>query len=314
MLLSSCIGGLLLARSVHATYSKMPSVSEGVCFVQKSVRVKGPPKPEQEVVFVHVGKVGGSSVEESLLASGVDLKPLEGASSVPQYSKEEERAIGWDHQLPCKGLSEVCQIHVRRVHLSDITTPVGKKIFIVVRDPLDRFISAFYWRQWIVENRSKHYQKIVTTEERTLFKCFPTVNQLGEALSHRSGTSPSDRCVTLAKQAAWSKSLIMSHITAGFRFYLPATVESYLVNHPDTYFLVRLDHLEDDVRVMRKWAGLRPPPNSSFPDAMGFPPRIQAPDKSLSQNAKANIQRALQSDYEVVNNLMRNHLYDHLYT
>jgi len=69
-------------------------------------------------------------------------------------------------------------LHSHPVRLRDI--PLGEKVFFVVRDPLERFVSAFNYR--LREGRPHQYDPW-TDAERVAFAAFQSPDALGAALS-----------------------------------------------------------------------------------------------------------------------------------
>lgn len=100
---------------------------------------------KQRVHFLHIGKTGGTSIKDVLKNC-----------SVNNYT---------------------VVLHQHHVKLSDI--PVGEKAFFFLRNPLQRFISAFYSRQ---RQGKPRFFWPWSAEEEKAFSLFLTPNQLAEGL------------------------------------------------------------------------------------------------------------------------------------
>jgi len=114
--------------------------------------------------FVHVGKTAGTSVQMYLNLLGIT------------YNNE--------HTSACSPHNQVCQVHMRPVALADI--PDGVPLFITMRDPLSRAISAFNWRNPRDGAPFLRGRNLSATAESRLYECFDHIDAL--ALSLESGT------------------------------------------------------------------------------------------------------------------------------
>jgi hypothetical protein len=97
--------------------------------------------------LLHIGKTGGTALKHALI-------PLRGEG---RYELE---------------------LHDHPTVLSDI--PPGEKVFFVLRDPMDRFVSGFNSR--LRQGRPRH-DLWWTPDEKIAFKTFETPDSLGRALS-----------------------------------------------------------------------------------------------------------------------------------
>jgi hypothetical protein len=97
--------------------------------------------------LLHPGKTGGTAIKSA-------LKPLRTA-----------------------GRYEI-QLHGHKTTLRDI--PRGEKIFFVVRDPVERYVSAYNSR---LRQGLPRYKVPWTPEERAAFNEFPSADELARALS-----------------------------------------------------------------------------------------------------------------------------------
>jgi hypothetical protein len=96
--------------------------------------------------MLHIGKTGGTALKETL----------------------------WP--VSAAGRYEILT-HPHTTRLEEI--PVGEKVFFVVRDPVERFVSGFNSR--LRQGQPTHHTPWIPSE-RTAFEEFPTVDSLGRAL------------------------------------------------------------------------------------------------------------------------------------
>ena len=104
--------------------------------------------PRERPHFLHIGKTGGAAVKHA-------LKPVAAAGHL--------------------------MLHGHDVRLHDVAP--GEQVFFFLRDPLSRFVSAFYSRQR--EGRPR-YVVPWTPDEEAAFGRFRTANELADGLSSTS--------------------------------------------------------------------------------------------------------------------------------
>lgn len=92
---------------------------------------------KRKLIFVHVGKAGGGTIQESLQKS-------------PLFSNYK------------------CE----RVHYRPPQYNESDKYLFVLRNPVDRVISAYYWRKHFSESSKKHIA------ESAIFRDYPTIDSL----------------------------------------------------------------------------------------------------------------------------------------
>lgn len=123
----------------------------------------------QRSTFIHVAKAGGTSVQASLFKSNVTMND--------------------EHTRQCFPSNQVCQVHARQADPSDMVD-AGVKVFILIRDPVNRAISAFNWRNprdgapWL-RGMERH-----TPGEKQMYRCFDHIRELAAALRGASGGRP----------------------------------------------------------------------------------------------------------------------------
>lgn len=110
--------------------------------------------------FIHIGKTGGTAIKSSLRQAGL------------AYSSDE--ALRKGTRTPYGYI----QLHSHGFRLRDV--PPGDHAFFCVRDPVDRFMSAFYSR--LTEGRPRYYSPW-TERERRAFEMFATPQRLAAALA-----------------------------------------------------------------------------------------------------------------------------------
>lgn len=196
----------------------------------RAVRLKVKPDKTGRLMFVHVGKTGGSSVEEFLKANEiryfmVHQKPL---------SLKICRSTGYSRLSSCASWVKRWQQKLRVVVVS-------------VRDPLKRLVSAFNWRNpdggGVTHNYYvKHYWPQVHRFEKQLYSCFQSVNALAEALDS-SGV-----CGDHARKAVqFRPSFYGTHMTQGYQFYFGGGVLETMIQRNISIYLVHQETMADDL-------------------------------------------------------------------
>lgn len=114
------------------------------------------------VHFIHIGKTGGTAIKHILRKSGRAYRPEHG-------EEPNERQL-----TPYGPLA----IQPHRFHLKDV--PEGDVAFFCLRDPIERFFSAWYSRQ--NEGRPRYYAPW-SDEERVTYERYPTPQRLAAGLA-----------------------------------------------------------------------------------------------------------------------------------
>jgi len=188
----------------------------------------------KKITFIHIGKTAGASLHEIFLKS--------------------DYALSQCHMLHNK---DKC--------------PTGPNIVISVRDPVDRFISAYNFKhpkncingtqpgpkdcQWarrcfkiaivngkcLWASKNAKREKMVIQEmilERRFYECFPTIHDIFNV---------SDKCQVVWDVAFQKGTQPLSHITRGYEFYL-----KNMIGWREHYYIVRKEHFTKDLLSLGK--------------------------------------------------------------
>lgn len=162
---------------------------------------------KQKLHFLHIGKTGGSSIKHAL--------------------SNDLRQANYD-----------IKIHRHSTHLEDI--PIGDKVFFFLRDPADRFVSAFNSRKR--QGRPKTFQPW-SINETTAFNLFETADDLARALSSNDNDA--------AKEAMQHIFHVKNHLWEWF------INEEYLRTRlDDILFVGNLASITEDFEDLKQLLGL----------------------------------------------------------
>ena len=203
------------------------------------------------VHLLHIGKTGGTAVKHAL-SPHLDL---------PRWA-----VFLSGHSVTLKSV------------------PPGEKVVFFTRDPIKRFVSAFFSRQR--QGLPRHHLPW-TEEEAAFFKEFETPSQLGE------GLSSSDDAARARAQAAMKS---IRHIRSSYWEWFGD--ESYFASRTaDILFVGRQETLSQDFEFLKTVLEL--PASLSLPtdevQAHRNPTNL---NKKLSETAVANLQEWYARDYE----------------
>jgi hypothetical protein len=173
------------------------------------------------------------------------------------------------------------KLHPHSVKLCDIHD--GEKVFFFVRDPISRFVSAFYSRQR--QGRPRYYSPWSPAEERA-FATFRTANDLAVALS-----APDEQLRSAARSAMTGIQHIRSSCWDWFEN------EEYFVSRlPSILLIGSQEHLVEDFEHLKLLCDL--PAALALPtgevEAHKNPATI---DRSLDDEAQRNLVRWYAADY-----------------
>ena len=201
------------------------------------------------VHMLHIGKTAGSAIK----------KALRGAVS----SRYEIYMHGHDFRL------------------RDV--PRGNKCFFFLRDPVSRFVSAFYSRKR--QGRPRIHSPWTEAETRA-FERFPTANDLAEALS-------SDDATELA--AAQEAMRNIGHVRTSYWDWF-GDEATFVKRWKDVLLVGRQETTEADFEVLRGLLGLEGDvrlPSDKI-DAHRNPDDV---DRKLSEVARRNLEAWYSKDY-----------------
>jgi hypothetical protein len=189
-------------------------------------------------------------------------------------------------------------LQVDRIHAA-VPDPKRLKhagIVVVLRDPIERTISAFNWRH--PSTRPVNGRRCCPTLDHTateiaFYKCFDHVNDFAEALDQNS------QCGQRARDALTKH---MKHIGMGYEFYFPDNVMSALKNH--LVFAIHQQRLTEDLHDFLNWNSIRPTheriPASHSADGAIYP---KMNDTYISQEGRHKLRAHLARDYEIYGKL-----------
>jgi hypothetical protein len=201
----------------------------------------------------HVGKTGGSALNHVLVEH----------ADVTSY-----RPVFGGHVLTLAGV------------------PVGERFMFFIRDPLDRFVSAFYSR--LREGRPRYHYPW-RDEERVAFALFKTPDQLAAALSSDDAEERAQ-----AEQAMTG----IGHLNTGYSFWF-GDEAAFRARLPDVFFIGFQERLDEDFELLKRKLGL--PPQVDLPRGQKAAHRTPAGfDTTLGKTARANLERWYADDLAFV--------------
>ena len=220
---------------------------------RKAVRVIRKLQGKQFAHFLHIGKTGGSAVKYALRNNNITDK-------------------------------FVIYLHGHEVTLRDI--PKGDKVFFCLRNPVDRFVSAFYSRK---RKGQPRINAPWSREEEIAFGNFETPNQLAIAIY-------SDDKDQSAKALQAMQSI--GHIRESFWKWFDN--EDYLLSRRSDILLIGFqESLSADFKILKS--------RLSLPDEVKLPDdEIQSHknpenvDKTLEDIAITNLRKWYQDDYRLI--------------
>lgn len=215
------------------------------------------------VHLIHIGKTGGSAVK---------------------YVLEQNKSTP-SHEI---------FLHGHAIGLQNIEK--GERIIFFLRDPIKRFISAFYGRQR--EDRPRYYSPW-SKEEREAFETFATPNELARALS-----SMDDQFREKAIKAMRN----IAHIRNSYWDWF--CNENYMLSRKDDiYFIGTQENLSEDFFSLKKLLEL--PEDATLPtDSINAHRNPSNIDKALDEEAIKNLENWYKRDYDFIDfcqeNFIRN--------
>ena len=209
-----------------------------------------------EYFFVHVGKCAGTSISFGLNSLKVPYKELHCGNADEEFA---ENAIRDD------------------IHW-----------IIAVRDPISRFVSAFYWDL---------YEKRISTNRpgpkgiwTTIYESFKTPNELAESL-----TTGSSEMKELA-HAAFARSYL--HMQFTLSWYIPISKAKFL--EPGSCSVIRTESADADFLRFAETLSDAQWTKTLSREKSDYTEHIENYDKSLSDLALSNLFHIYRNDWRLL--------------
>jgi hypothetical protein len=232
------------------------SLSQRYAFHADRLRFAVARRMKPQAHFLHIGKTGGTAIQEA-------LKPVR-----------------------TRGRYAIA-LHRHRTTLADL--PDGEPFFLCVRDPIARYVSAFYGRQRADLPR---YYVPHRPGEAAAFARYPTANALAEAIGTPEGDAAMES-IQHVRDHYWRWVVDQRH--------LHTAVEAEQVlgvlrqEHLDTDFSQLLERLELPQTTLQR----DPVKAHRNPDDV---------DRSLSPLARHNLEEWYRDDYDFLRTCVQFHL------
>jgi hypothetical protein len=207
--------------------------------------------------FLHIGKTGGSAIKSAL-----------------EHARD--------------GAFELV-LHPHGTTLEQV--PPGDRFFFVLRDPIDRFISAFYSRQ---RQGRPRYESPWSSEEERAFARFSTADSLACALSSQESEEHSQ---------ALDAMRAIAHVRDSYWFWF--INESYFQSRlGDLLAVLWLPDLDATFLQLCALLGISPAPALPYDD-VGAHRNPADTDRVLSPRARAGLEQWYASDQTFVERCRR---------
>ena len=204
---------------------------------------------EKTLVFIHIGKCGGTTLMSTIADS-------------PVFKRSYDRIL--------------------RAHLKQPPVYERAHYLVVVRNPIERAVSAFNWRyRKVVEERSQAW----VDGEREALQKYGTLNQLAEALYLNN-----ELCAEVA--ADFER---ISHLHARISFYLSDFLLK--IDSSQVRFVLSQETLDSDIQRNLCVENVNELNKNSG--------KVDAKNKQLTAAAYANLKRYLKEDYLALEQLLR---------
>lgn len=195
------------------------------------------------------------------------------------------------HVGKCGGSSVRAELLRRRVphtHVHMVTKPTfspSRSYVILVRDPVDRFVSCFNWRRYLLTSglRPVPAHPVAAyrqAREYELFEMFADVNEVGEALEGDGANALGDLLC------------LVGHVRKGFSWYLDELLDR--VSPHQIRGVIATPTIADDFQRVFGF-------ELSMHKNGGYP----APPAELSARARSNIEDYLSREYATLRRLKR---------
>jgi len=216
-------------------------------------RLRGKLVDKEIIHFIHIGKTGGSAIKYVLM----------NYKSTPN-----------------------CEIFFYGHAVGLMNIKRGDRVIFFLRDPIKRFVSAFYGRQR--EDKPRYYSPW-SDEEKRAFKIFKTPNELALALSSNDEK---------LKQEAIRAMRGIAHIKNSYWDWF--CNENYMLSRKrDIYFIGFQESLSSDFEKLKVKLNL--PDEAKLPtDNINAHKNPQNVDKRLDAKAIENLKEWYKRDYEFI--------------
>ncbi len=213
--------------------------------------------------FIHIGKTGGSAVKHVLKRSKHAHWPSQSGEGI--------------HETPYGRIV----LHPHKFHLKDV--PDGEHAFFCLRDPIDRFFSAWYSR--VTEGRPRYYVPWSDAERRA-YELYPTPQALAADLAAKDEPY---------EQAKWAMNHII-HLKPVWRKLASAsTLDREL---PKIVYIAMQETLDQDFENLKRILNL--PDRLKLPQGKAAHKRTEPVDKSLDDAGREALRRYYAKDYELI--------------
>lgn len=202
--------------------------------------------PNTPGAVIHIGKTGGSSVTSQLRNGCHSFVPK--PCSIPVNETLISRTTTYFHTPDLPSLTSRYHFYV-----------------LVVRDPLDRTLSAFYYQHpanQLVKSGNEYRR------HKRIYQCFPTLDDLGNALAEfgeenlgsnkPQGYYPFSKDVTDSSNCSrLAVALFDNKVRDGNHFYFDMKYAARRANlfHDSTVLAVRNENLWSDWKSANEWLG-----------------------------------------------------------
>ena len=219
---------------------------------------------KQFIHFLHIGKTGGSAVKYAIRSNLQIANPIKDAFKTNEY---------------------LIILHGHSFKLRYV--PRGEKTFFFLRDPIDRFVSAFYARK---RQDRPLYNAPWNPGEKMAYCHFDTPNQLAIALS-----SDDESEIGMARDAMKNIKHIKHHYSRWF------DSENYLLSRKsDILFIGFQKNLEQDFEIFKSKLNLSD--NVKLPEDDFYSHKsLKGEDKTLEDKAIENLRDWYCDDYKFLN-------------
>ncbi len=213
------------------------------------------------------------------------------ASSRPTLANPD---IGFDliHVGKCAGSSLAAELsqqgyRFNHIHMSQPTIEPHRKVVVLVRDPVERFISAFNWRLYLLRNdliASVADDPIGNLKRRLELKVLLSFEDVNDFAEQLPAPQSHDFCQINALMG------LIGHAHEGFAWYLSDLVDQI---QPDQLLgVIAQERLKQDTKAL-----------------FGFTPKLKHKSnypshcQTLSARGRANLAWALRADYQTLKTL-----------